>query len=153
MGNQLRDRTVLPPAETENLNGLVRALREGGRAALVGPDGEHWELPWPAFEALRDVVEAMSGGYAITVMPRHTMLTTQEAADMLGISRPTLVRLVEAGEIPHERRGRHRKLRLPDVLDYQRRAHVEREKILDEMVAGAADAGLYDDTAAASPTR
>jgi excisionase family DNA binding protein len=90
-------------------------------AALVGPDGTHVELPAEVFEVLREVVQAMSCGLAVTVAPHHTVLTTSEAAQLLGVSRPTLVRLLEAGEIPYEQPVRHRRVRLADVLAYQAR--------------------------------
>lgn len=147
------DRTVLPPDETEPLARMVAAFRNEGKAALVGPDGVQWELPAEAYRVLREVLEAMSNGLAITVVPQHTMLTTQEAADMLGISRPTLVKLLGDGEIPHEQRGRHRRVLLVDVLDYQRRARVERKRQLDAMVTEAGEYDLYRDTATPKPTR
>ncbi|RKV67655.1 MAG: DNA-binding protein, partial [Actinomyces sp.] len=59
-------------------------------------------------DVLRRVAEAMRQGMAVSVVPRHTVLSTQQAADMLGISRPTLVRMLEEGEIPFIRRRRHR---------------------------------------------
>ncbi|HVK20422.1 MAG TPA: helix-turn-helix domain-containing protein [Actinokineospora sp.] len=74
----------------------------------------------------------------------HTVLTTSEAAHLLGISRPTLVRLLEAGEIPYEQPARHRRLRLQDVLAYQERARRARAAGLDEMVRAAEDHGIYD---------
>jgi excisionase family DNA binding protein len=153
MAQKLHDRTVLPPDETEPLIKMVAALRQEGKAALVGPDNIHWDLPAEAYRVLKEVLEAMANGMAITVMPRHTMLTTQEAADLLGISRPTLVKLLGDGEIPFEQRGRHRRLLLTDVLDYQQRARVARDRQLDAMVGEAGEHNLYRDTATPRPTR
>ena len=118
------ERTVLPPAHPERLSQVLGLLGpEGGsRAAIVGPDGVRLDLPGEVFEVLRDVVLAMSRGLAITVAPHHTVLTTTDAAQVLGISRSTLVRLLQAGEIPFEQPGRHRRVRLADVLAYQERA-------------------------------
>ena len=93
---------------------------------------------------LRDVVFAMSRGLAITVAPQHTILTTSEAAHLLGVSRPTLVRLLEAGEIPYEQPNRHRRVRLADLLAYQDRSRRARAAGLDEMVRDGEDGGLYD---------
>ncbi|MBM7770915.1 excisionase family DNA binding protein [Actinokineospora baliensis] len=140
------ERTVLPPDSPEVLSPWVRALTQaaGGRATLVAPDGSALELPAEVFEVLRDVVMAMSQGLAITVAPQHTVLTTSEAAHLLGISRPTLVRLLEAGEIPYEQPNRHRRLRLADVLAYQDRARRARASGLDEMVRSGEDSGIYD---------
>jgi len=77
------------------------------------------------------------------------MLTTQEAADFLGCSRPTLVRLLTDGRIPYEMRGRHRRVRLTDVLDYQHHARTERAETLDEMAERGQRDSPYD--AAAGP--
>lgn len=116
-------------------------------AALLGPDGQVVPLPEQAFSVLRDVADAMRHGQAIVVAPIDQLLTTQEAANFLGISRPTLVRLLESGEIPYQRpgAGRHRRLTLQDVLAYQQRKAVERRNALDDLTREAAEAGLYDD--------
>ncbi|GAA3022585.1 helix-turn-helix domain-containing protein [Actinokineospora globicatena] len=140
------ERTVLPPDSPEVLSPWVRALAHGhdGPATLVAPDGTELQVPAEVFEVLRDVVVAMSQGLAITVAPQHTVLTTSEAAHLLGVSRPTLVRLLEAGDIPYEQPNRHRRVRLADVLAYQERARRARASGLDEMVRSGEDSGLYD---------
>ncbi len=140
------ERTVLPPARPESLSGWVAALARirGETAVLVGPDGAHLELPPEVFEVLRQVVLAMSQGLAITVAPQHTILTTSEAAHLLGVSRPTLVRLLEAGQIPYEQPNRHRRVRLADLLAYQERTQRARAAGLDEMVRQGEEDGLYD---------
>lgn len=123
---------------------LLVAMKEHGRPALVAADGTHIELPEELYYVLEEVVTALSQGLAITVAPQHTVLTTSQAADLLGISRPTLVRLLEAGEIPFDKPGRHRRVRLRDVLAYQERARRARAAGLDEMVRMAEDAGFYE---------
>ncbi len=142
----LESQTVLPPAkDAPELASLATAL-EGPAAALVGPDGTETPLPREVYQVLKNVVDAMSQGLAITVAPHNTQVTTQEAADLLGVSRPTLVRLLEAGEIPFELRGRHRRVMLADVVAYQQRARAQRRATLDEMTRAAAEDGI-DDTA------
>ena len=140
--------TVLPPADMEAMLDLSRFLASVAEpAALLGPDGQTVPLPMEAYRVLVKVVESMRAGKAITVAPLDQRLTTQEAADFLGISRPTLVKLLEQGEIAYERpaAGRHRRVRLSDVLDYQNRKRLERRAALDRMTADAAAAGLYED--------
>jgi excisionase family DNA binding protein len=142
----LAERTVLPPEDLGRLGGVLAALTKGRArgAALVGPDGERLDLPPEVFEIFRAVVEALSQGLAITIAPHQMILSTTEAADILGVSRPTLVRLLEAGEIPFQQPGRHRRVRLADVLAYHERAGRRRSAGLDQMVADAEDAGLYN---------
>ena len=140
--------TVLPPADMEAMLDLSRFLAHvTAPAALLGPDGQTVPLPMEAYQVLVKVVESMGAGKAITVAPIDQRLTTQEAANFLGVSRPTLVKLLDRGEIAHERpaSGRHRRVRLSDVLDYQRRMRSERRVALDELTAQAAEARLYDE--------
>jgi excisionase family DNA binding protein len=145
---------VLPPDQP--LDALVELLNRPGAepsTRLTGPNGEHLVLPPEVFEVLRGVIEAMASGQAVTIAPVHQRLTTQEAADLLGISRPTLVKLLEAGEIPFEQPGRHRRVRLADVLSYRERASAERRAALDHMVEIADEADLYELTATPKRTR
>lgn len=141
---------VLAPEESEraDLRQLVSALapERTQQAKLIGPDGDELPLPENVYEAFREVVTAMSRGLAVTVTPLHTMLTTQQAADMLNVSRPTLVKLLEDGQIPYEQRSRHRRVRLADVLDYEQRSRRQRTAMLDEMARDAEEDGsAYDD--------
>jgi excisionase family DNA binding protein len=142
MNMALVERTVLPPQSSQGLGGVRAALAE--RVMLVGPEGQRLDLPAEVLGILRVVVDALSEGLAITIAPHHTVLSTSEAADIVGVSRPTLVRLLESGEIPFEQPGRHRRVRLADVLAYQERARRRRAAGLDQMVADAEEAGLYD---------
>ncbi len=156
MPSTLRERTVLPPDDPAGLARFARGLTDvqaPARAKLVGPDGTQIDIPDELYGVLRDVVSALSQGMAISIAPHNTMLTTQEAADLLNISRPTLVRLLSDGEIPYAMRGRHRRVLLRDILDYTERTRSQRRRALDEMAADAEDDGLYDATAIPKRTR
>src|SRR3546814_20263161 len=109
MTTPMRERTILPPAEP--FEGLVAVLGRFGAepiTTLSGPNGEHLVLPPELFEVLRDVLEAMAQGQAVTGAPVHPRLTTQEAADLHGIRRPTLATSLESVENRLEKPCRHR---------------------------------------------
>lgn len=151
-------RTYLPDQghEAEILDFISALERAGGQAlqrrpAIVSSDGSQHEIPEAMVEVLRQVATALSAGMGVNVAPLNAMLTTQEAADFLGISRPTLVRILDRGEIPMEQPGRHRYVRLSDLLDYQQRARAKRRQALDDMVALSEDAGLYHATEGLPP--
>ncbi|MEU5858950.1 excisionase family DNA-binding protein [Nocardiopsis dassonvillei] len=144
------DRPVLPPVDLERMVELSRFLQQHeSPAVLVGPDGDQVPLPLEVYQFLEQVARAMSEGKAITIAPLGQRLTTQQAADLLGISRPTLIKLLDEHEIPYERpgNGRHRRLRLRDVLDYRDRRRVGHRRRLAEMTRQAAEDGLYETSA------
>jgi excisionase family DNA binding protein len=96
-----------------------------GRYFLVGAaPGDQVELPAEIYRVLRQVIDALRQGLGVTVAPVTQQLTTQQAADLLGVSRPTVIKLLDDGQIPFERIGTHRRVRLRDVLAFreQRRA-------------------------------
>ena len=95
----------------------------------------------------------MADGEAVTIASVHQRLTTQEAADLLGVSRPTLVKLLESGEIPFEQPGRHRRVRLTDVLSYRQRRSIQRRESLDRMIEIADESGMYEQAATPQRTR
>jgi excisionase family DNA binding protein len=121
--------------------------QHGGRPCLVDGDGRTTEFPTEMFEVLMGVAQAMKHGKAVTIMLVSMTLTTSQAADMIGVSRQTLVRLLERGEIPFEQPSRHRRIRLSDVLDYQSRLAADRRSSLNEMARMALEDGLYEDSA------
>lgn len=86
---------------------------------LVSKDGKRYELPENILEPLLLIAQSLVDGKAVSVVPLDQILTTQEAADFLGISRPTFVSLLERGEVPFEKLNRHRRVRLSDVVAYR----------------------------------
>jgi len=142
------ERTVLPPVEPiGELSALLERMGAAPHTTLSGPSGEHLALPPEVFDVLRNIVETMAGGHAVTIAPVRQRLTTQEAAEMLGIRRPTLVKLLESGEIPFERPGSHRRVKLVDVLTYRDQVSTQRRESLDRMVEIADQSGMYEPTA------
>lgn len=125
------------PDEGDALEALRRQIEEIFRAhrtaRLVGPNGETIEIPASAFHALKLVVQGMARGQTMTLVPHGRELTTQEAADLLHVSRPHLVKLLDEGAIPHYKVGTHRRVRIEDVLDYRERRAAKRREKLDEL--------------------
>lgn len=139
--------TLLPPEDFEVMADLGSFLDQvTDHAVLLGPDGQQVPLPKEVFDVLVNVVDAMHEGLAITVAPMEQRLTTQQAADFLGISRPTLVRLLDNGDLEHEKLpgSRHRKVRLRDLLAFEAQLRQKRKTALDELAQDAQDHGLLD---------
>lgn len=149
------EQTILPDAaDSAEVIDLLQVLRDRGhqpptaRARLVSADGSASRpIPDGLHDILVKALEALASGYAVTIAPQNTTLTTQQAADMLGISRPTLTKLLEEGKIPHERPNSHRRIKLADVLRYQEQRRLERRQLLDQLTAESIALGLYDLTA------
>jgi excisionase family DNA binding protein len=125
------------PSELEMLVELqehINALfQRSGKPVLVGPEGERIELPASAVEALKIVVDALARGKSVTLVPHEKDLTSQEAADLLHVSRPHLIKILDHREVPFHRVGTHRRIRLEDVLAYRDRRDAERQAALDEL--------------------
>lgn len=139
------DDLVFPPEDLDQLLDLARFVENHTEPGLLlGPDGEQVPLPAEVYRVLRQVVEVMRQGKATLVAPQGMLLTTQEAADFLGVSRPTLVKLLEDGAIPFEKPNRHRRVRLQDLLDFQARRRDEQRAALDQMTEEASALGLYE---------
>jgi len=111
---------------------------------LVGPDGDEIELPLSVFQILRQIINHMMDDQPITIVPLNKELSTQEAADILNVSRPFLVSLLEAGTIPFTKVGTHRRIRFIDLVAYKKRRDEERRRGLAEITHISEDAGVYD---------
>ncbi|WP_419849222.1 excisionase family DNA-binding protein [Candidatus Poriferisocius sp.] len=105
-------------------------------------DDSTLEIPGHALRLLVDILAQIANGNAVTVAPVHTELTTQQAADLLNVSRPYLVKLLEERKIPYRRVGNRRRVLLADLLAYKRVDDVERQSIANELTAEAQRLGL-----------
>ena len=144
--------TVNPSFEADIVDFNARLQERGfmvpqGVAKLVSNTGESLELPDELFRVLRFAAESLAANQAVTIAPVSKLMTTQEAADFLGMSRPSLVKIVDAGQIEHIMVGRHRRIKLADLIAYQARMAQQRSEALDEMVRIAKDDDLYSATA------
>ena len=99
-------------------------------------------IPTSALRLLLEVLTEIGQGNAVSIIPIHAELTTQEAADALNVSRPFLVQLLGKGEIPFHKIGTHRRVRYQDVISYKKRIDAERSKALEELAAEAQELGM-----------
>ena len=133
--SELRQETYLP--DNEGLEAIYECLHAQPRplrCTFIGANpNETVELPVEVYRVLRQVVEAMRQGLAVTVAPQSLTMTTQQAADLLGISRPTLIRRLDEGLLPFERVGTHRKILLRDVLKYREERREQQYEALARM--------------------
>lgn len=126
---------------------LARRLRllpgtVGSRAQLVSPDGETIDIPPALFELLAAVAEELGQGHGVSVLPLHRQLTTTEAAQLLNVSRPHVISLLERGDLPFEKVGTHRRVRLADVLAYRQIQDERRQEALANIVRQGEDLDL-----------
>ena len=114
------------------------------KLSLRGSNGESDELvlPGDVLQILLDVLSEISQGNAISLIPYHQEISTQEAANLLNVSRPFLVRLLEDGEIPFRKVGAHRRVKLQDVLSYKEKTDGQRRKALDELAELSQQEGM-----------
>lgn len=115
----------------------------GDPARLVGRDGTTVELPDGIHGVLVSIVKHLKAGNGVAVVPMHADLTTVEAAELLNVSRPFLIKQLEAGALPHRMVGTHRRLRLADVLAYRDRMDEQADRALVAMAVEAEELGLY----------
>lgn len=104
-------------------------------ATIKVPGKEAMPLTSELADVLINVANQLSRGKAVMVAPLNTLLTTQECADMLGMSRPTFIKILEQGDIPYEKIGRHRRILLTDLEDYAQKRHAEIIKEFDDLSA------------------
>jgi excisionase family DNA binding protein len=127
---------------TEALDALRGARKRVCLLAQRSRERLEIALPDEAVELLRVVLAHMAEGNAVQLVPVHAELTTQQAADLLGVSRPFLVRLLEQGVIPHRKVGAHRRVLASDLLQYKERDDRERREVARELTEEAQKLGL-----------
>ena len=128
--------SALARASAEELSRLLGQIPQAERAQ-VKLDGNDLILPRQALALLRDLLVEMAQGNAVTIVPTHAELTTQEAANLLNVSRPHLVKLLEGGDIPFSKAGTHRRIRYQDLMAYREQRMQESKSALDELTTQA----------------
>jgi len=139
------DEAVAPSEEDtklarESSRRLSRFLKQD-RLTLQLPttdrETESIELPRPVVGLLMRILTEMAEGNAVTLMPIHAELTTQQAAAILGVSRPFLTKQMKENKIPYRRIGTHRRVRFEDLMNYKNGIDADRAKVLEQLAAQA----------------
>jgi excisionase family DNA binding protein len=141
-----------PPEQQAQVVALSKALegmahqrrKRAPKCQLVGPKGETIPLPESVFYVLERVAEVMARGDSITVVPVGREVTTQQAADLLNVSRQYVIRLLDEGRIPFRKTGKHRRLRIEDVLSFKETRDKDRRAGLRELSRMTEEFGGYD---------
>lgn len=102
------------------------------------------DLPPMMREIIQTVLQHFAAGRGVQIIPLDTDLTTNQAAHILGVSRPYLIKLLEAGDIPHFKVNRHRRVKLDDLMRYRDERQEARGRSLDEMQTLSEEMGLYE---------
>jgi excisionase family DNA binding protein len=143
MAPTLTNPISIPEKQAAQIRDL-RQLIQAGDAKLVGSDGRQIPIPKTVHDLLLVILNNLSAGKTISIVPEHRQLTTQSAANILGVSRVFLVGLLENGEIPFHLVGTHRRIYLRDLLGYKRRRDAARHVAIDNMAKAEMEAGTYD---------
>ncbi len=152
--NDARSRVSEPVSATEGTLGQVQQLAKlitetlHGRGAqprftLLGPNHEALPLPKDVLTLLQQLLAVLASGDAVSIVPVQKELTTQQAANLLNVSRQYLVQLLDEGKIPFHRTGTHRRVYTQDVLEFRTRRKAERRANLAEMMQDTQAAGGY----------
>lgn len=105
---------------------------------------ERFKIPLSALMFLKDILKSMGDGKPFSLVPIATEVTTQKAAEILGCSRPHLVKLLEEGKMQFTKVGRHRRVRFDEVMNYRKKMKEEQKRKIIEIMSSDEDLGLYD---------
>jgi excisionase family DNA binding protein len=138
--------TVEP--KVSRYGGSKKQLEENnqtGTHKLVGSDGSEVNISNGVYQILRDILPALElGRTTVTISPANREMTTQEAADILNVSRPYLIKLLEQNDIPHTKTGSHRRIKLRDLMDYKEKRDAQRSQSLNEIREMMEENGSFD---------
>lgn len=141
----LLEPVLAPEAEVPDIKRLEAALpKDESSAQLIGANGERILIPQSVFHLLKAIIGMLARGQAVHLVPFDKELTTQEAAELLNVSRPYLVKLLEQNVLPFRMVGTHRRIRFTDLMTYKQIRDRECDKGLAELTRLSQELGLYD---------
>jgi excisionase family DNA binding protein len=132
------------PGSSEEQIFFERVLKADAKPALLDASGNRIDLPDPIFQLFSQVLALMQCGIGVTLLSNSGNLTTQAAADNLGVSRPHLVKLIEQGKIPCTFAGSHRRLKMRDLVVYMQNSDQTRREVIARAIKQVERVGLCD---------
>ena len=146
MSRRVLSESVTPQEqEAQSIKELERILRsEGSQAKLIGSNQEEIMIHDSVCQVLLQVLQAMALGQNVSIVTHNPEITTQQAAELLNVSRPYLIKLLEQGELPYIMVGTHRRVRFEDLMKYKEQRDIQRDKFLTELTQMSQEAGFYE---------
>jgi excisionase family DNA binding protein len=126
------------------LSATLESLHSANPQIEIEETEEKIKIPLKALKLLATILKATSQGKPISIVPIATEMTTQAASELLGCSRPHLISLLETGEIPFIKVGKHRRIKYEDVVQYKAQMYSKQRNRIIEMMKMDEDLGLYD---------
>ncbi|MBD0779226.1 helix-turn-helix domain-containing protein [Maribacter sp. ANRC-HE7] len=126
------------------LTSVIKELKSNNPEIEIDETQERIKIPLSALKLLGEILEAMSKGKPFSLVPMATEVTTQKAAEILGCSRPHIVKLLEKGKIDFTKVGKHRRVKFEDVMKYKRKMKEAQKKHIIEIMESDEEIGLYD---------
>ena len=128
----------------QSINNVIDRISSSNIEIEIEESHEKIILPKMAVELLGEILKSMSEGIPISIVPEATEVTTQKAAEIIGCSRPHLVKLLETGEIEFIKIGKHRRINIEDVYKYKLKMKETQKQRIIEMMNFDEEIGLYD---------
>lgn len=126
------------------LASVIEQLDSGQPEIEIEETAEKIKIPLPALKLLGDILKAMGEGKMISIVPVATEVTTQAAAEILGCSRPHLVKLLEEGKIAFTKVGKHRRIKFDDIVNYRQKMKQQQKQHIIDIMNSDEETGLYD---------
>lgn len=139
-----KDERIAAMASYNALEAVLEQLDNDYPEIEIEETHEKIKIPIAALKLLAKILKVTSQGKPISIVPIATEMTTQAAAEMLGCSRPYLVKLLEKGEIEHTKIGRHRRVKFEDIQNYKKEMKEKQKALINKMIKDSEDLGLYD---------
>lgn len=139
-----KDEQKLAIESYDALASVIEQLKSENPEIEIEETQKKIKIPLSALKILGEVLKAMSQGKPFSLVPVAMEVTTQKAAEILGCSRPHLVKLLEGGEIAYTKIGKHRRIRFEDVMDYKSKMKKSQKQHIIDIMKSDEELGLYD---------